>query len=138
MTVVFSVCSRSQPRDDEVLEPDSGLGLTLLFTLTVQKSRRVSGVMTKPFIFWKIPRNLDIFGEKRVRGGSGETSLFFHGCQLSYGTRINLPVTSRSSREAAYKNGERTIFGIRKHLSSFTILSMKAFSMEVQINFSKA
>ena len=36
--MVLFVRSRSQSRYDEVLESDSGLGLTLQFTLTVQKS----------------------------------------------------------------------------------------------------
>lgn len=47
--MVLFVRSRSQSRYDEVLESDSGLGLTLQFTLTVQKSKRFSVVMTKPF-----------------------------------------------------------------------------------------
>lgn len=75
--MVLFVCSRSQSRYDEVLESNSGLGLTVLFTLTMQKSRRFSVVMTKPFIFWKIPRHLDTLSKPWLGVEGRGTAYFF-------------------------------------------------------------
>lgn len=86
--------------------------------------------MTTPFIFWRIHRYLNTLSEPREGWSSISSWLSTeHRHQdkpLSY---------LESSRKTAWKNGERAILGIRKHMSCFPVLSMKAFYTDLWIIF---